>query len=211
MLEPFCHQDKLEIGVDEAGYGAFYGRVYAAAVVWPHNFNHPLIRDSKTLNPKQRDEAYKIVCENAIAFGIAYRDAEIIDQINIRQANFQAMHEAIDKCRLLPDLILVDGNVFEPYMDKTFDPVDHQLITKGDQKYCAIAAASILAKVSRDRYILAECRKNPELVDNYHLDSNKGYGAQVHRDGLGQHGWTAGHRKVGFSQKYTKQNLNLTI
>ena len=204
MLKTAHDVNKLEVGMDEAGYGAFYGRVYAAAVIWPHNFNHPLIRDSKTLNPNQRDEAYQIVIKHAIAFGVAYRESIVIDQINIRKANFQAMHEAIDKCRLRPDLILVDGNVFEPYMDRAFEPVAHMLVVKGDQTYAAIAAASILAKVSRDRYILAQCHKHPQLIEHYHLDRNKGYGAKVHRDGLAKYGWTDDHRKVGFSEKYVE-------
>lgn len=204
MLETYLDCDKVEIGVDEAGYGAFYGRVYAAAVIWPHDFNHPWIRDSKTLNPKQRNVAYQIVMDQALAWGVAYREPWEIDQINIRKANFQAIHEAIDKCRIRPDTILVDGVVFEPYMDRKFEPVEEILVKKGDNKYTAIAAASILAKVSRDRYILDECRRYPELVERYCLDRNKGYGALVHREGLAKYGWVPGHRKVGYAEKYVK-------
>jgi len=205
MLENYLNNDKIEVGVDEAGYGSFYGRVYAAAVIWPHDFNHELIRDSKRLNPHKRDEAYELVINNAIAYAVCYREPSVIDRVNIRQANFQAMHEAIDKLGLLPDTILVDGNAFIPYMDRLFEPVDCQLITKGDNKYCAIAAASILAKVSRDRYIFRECARNPLLSERYCLDKNKGYGALVHREGLRKWGATDGHRKKGFTEKYTNK------
>jgi len=202
LMKAFHQEGKVEIGVDEAGLGVLFGRVYAAAVIWPTHFTHPLIQDSKTLNAKKREEAYKIVIDNAIAYGIAWSEPSLIDQVNIRQANFLAMHQAIDACGYLPDLLLIDGNCFLPYLDRKFEPVATETIVKGDGKYLSIAAASILAKVTRDRYIAEECRKRPILAEYYQIDRNKGYGAAAHCEGIRKYGCQPGHRMVGFASKF---------
>lgn len=209
LLQPYRYPDRLEIGVDEAGYGAFYGRVYAAAVVWPHDYNHPLIRDSKKLTPAQREIAYDLVVENAIAYGIAYREATAIDTVNIREADIQALHSAIDHCRVIPDIILVDGISFHPYLcrppsrEKGSEGlyIDHDLVVKGDGLYCSIAAASILAKVSRDRWIASQVQAHPELRQ-YGMPHNQGYGSPEHIAAIRFYGLTPGHRHKGYGSKF---------
>lgn len=202
MLKSYKIKNRVEVGVDEAGYGSFYGRVYAAAVVWPQDFEHPLIKDSKKLSPKQRDEAFEIVKKHAITYGISYCEAEEIDRINIRRADIKAMHKAIDQCNVLPEVIMVDGVAFETYWDKTGEPVSHELIVNGDGTYACIAAASILAKVSRDRWIDEVVQKQPELDWVYGLSKNKGYGSEEHRNAIKLYGLSDGHRKVGYGSKF---------
>ena len=197
---------KLEIGIDEAGRGPLFGRVYAGAVIWPPNLTSPLIKDSKKLSEKQLKLAYDFVINNAIAYSVAFSTEEEIDDINILQATMNAMHSAINKCLLVPDKILVDGNYFNDYYSKDGTLVDHQTITKGDDTYYSIAAASILAKKERDDYIYQVCEQNPELDERYNLRKNKGYGAKAHRDGITEHGISQFHRKTfGICKKYAQE------
>ncbi len=140
------HQEKLvEAGCDEAGRGCLAGPVFAAAVILPRNFEHPLLNDSKQLNDKQRFELRKVVEEQALAFAVAQVDHVEIDKINILQASILAMHRALDQLSLRPEFILVDGNRFKKYQD-----TPHECMVKGDGRYFSISAASILAKNYRD-------------------------------------------------------------
>jgi ribonuclease HII len=149
MLSTYFDADKLEAGVDEAGRGCYAGPVFAAAVILPKGFYHPLLNDSKKLSIKQRELLQPVIEKEAIAFAVAAVDHSEIDRINILQASFKAMHLAINQLIVTPQFLLIDGNRFKKY-----DGIEHQCIIKGDGKYASIAAASILAKTHRDAYML---------------------------------------------------------
>ena len=197
-------QSKHTVGVDEAGRGPLFGRVYAAAVILPEPTAEnkswmSLIKDSKRFHSavKIRQVADNIR-KHAISYGVGWRDEKRIDVINILQATQEAMHDAIDQVIKSKDTVttdatvklLIDGNYFRPYAG-----LQHHCIEQGDNIYPCIAAASILAKVARDDYIHALCKEYPELVHKYDLDKNKGYGTKRHMDGIREHGVTEWHRK----------------
>ena len=198
-----------EIGVDEVGRGPLFGRVYAAAVILPKDdsFDHSKMKDSKKFHSKKKiQEVADYIKNNAIAWSVQYEDEKTIDTINILQASQSAMHKCIakvvkDGTTREPSLIklLIDGNYFNPYTiispGKKIEHLDHICIEGGDNKYSAIAAASILAKVERDQYIEDLCEEHPDLVEKYSLDSNKGYGSRKHIEGIKEHGITIWHRR----------------
>ncbi len=186
MLLPFFYEYLTEAGVDEAGRGSYAGPVYAAAVILPTNFFHPLLNDCKKLTAAQRDLLRPIIEKESIAFAVAAVDNHTIDEVNILQASFLAMHQAIDQLTVLPKMLLVDGNRFKPYKN-----IMHQCIVKGDGKYASIAAASVLAKTHRDYYMLQLHKKFP----HYCWNKNKGYGTLVHRNAIGENGLCDYHRK----------------
>jgi ribonuclease HII len=186
MLQSFYHKKLTEAGCDEAGRGCFAGPVFAAAVILPKNFEHPLLNDSKKLSEKDRYHLRPIIEEAAIAFAVASVSNEEIDRINILKASFKAMHLAIDQLKRIPELLLIDGNRFIKYKK-----IPHQCIIKGDGIYASIAAASILAKTYRDDYML----QLHELFPNYNWQNNKGYGTAVHRKAIEEFGITPYHRK----------------
>lgn len=193
---------EFECGIDEAGRGPLFGRVYCAAVILPKDpeaFDHSRMKDSKRFTSKKKlMEVYDYIKENAIAYHVAYADEDTIDTINIRQATLQTMHSAIRGLSTKPDFLLVDGCDFIPY-----DGISHTCIEGGDNWYTPIAAASILAKVERDLYIEAMCDAHPELEERYNLRKNKGYGAKAHLDGIKEHGITIWHRRTfGTCRKY---------
>ena len=193
---------KYEIGVDEVGRGPLFGRVYAAAVILPGNFDSTKVKDSKKYSSeKKRREAYEYIKENAIAWAVAYEDEKRVDKINIKQATFSAMHKAISAVsnQILEEeyYILVDGNDYKPYLslqNNEYREIPTTCIINGDNKYASIAAASILAKVERDQYIEDLCDTYPKLDEYYGLRKNKGYGTKQHRDAIYTHGVTAYHR-----------------
>lgn len=209
FMKTFYSDEGLEIGVDEAGRGPLFGRVYAAAVIWPPGLETTLIRDSKDRMYKREgmyDKAFTFVKDNAIAYGIAYSDEATIDEKNILQATMDAMHKAIDNCGLYVDQILVDGNYFKLYTSNDDRPVNYVTVEKGDSTYYSIAAASILAKVSRDRYIVEICNEYPELEDRYGLLRNKGYGQVSHLEGIKNFGISQFHRQTFGSCKTADLN-----
>jgi len=175
-----------EAGLDEAGRGCYAGPVFAAAVILPSDFFHPLLNDSKQLNEKQRDLLRPIIEKESIAFAVASVDNNEIDTINILQASFKAMHLSLDKLKTIPQFLLIDGNRF-----KSYQKVNHQCIIKGDGKYASIAAASILAKTYRDEFM----QKAHTAFPNYGWDKNKGYGTALHRKAIEEHGLCEYHRK----------------
>lgn len=195
-----------EIGVDEVGRGPMFGRVYSAAVILPKNdtFKHELMKDSKKFHSsKKLKEAAQYIKDNCIKYSIAYEDETIIDKHNIKNATHMSMHKAI-KSLLTKDCdnykLLVDGRDFKPLM--YFDSITETLkelpaicIEGGDNKYSAIAAASILAKVARDQYVEDLCKEYPKLDELYDLSKNKGYGTAKHMDGIKKYGITQWHRK----------------
>ena len=186
MLEAYFNIGLTEAGLDEAGRGCYAGPVYAAAVILPKGFHHPLLNDSKKLSEQQRDLLRPVIEKESIAYAVAAVDNNEIDKINILQASFAAMHRSLDKLNVLPELLLIDGNRFKPY--KT---ITHECIVKGDGKYTAIAAASILAKTYRDEHMQQLHKEFPQ----YGWDRNKGYGTEIHRKAIFSFGLCRYHRR----------------
>jgi len=176
----------IEAGCDEAGRGCYAGPVFAAAVILPKDFYHPLLNDSKKLSEQQRAFLAPIIKEVAIAWAIGSQSPEEIDQINILKASIKSMHLALDQLKKKPGFIAVDGNRFYPYKK-----IPHQTIIKGDGQYAHIAAASILAKTARDTYMMELHHQYPQ----YGWDKNKGYGTAAHRAAIALHGLCEHHRK----------------
>ncbi len=175
----------IEAGCDEAGRGCLAGPVVAAAVILPKNYTNALLNDSKKLTSKNRDQLRTEIEQDAIAYAVAFVDHKEIDEINILNASFLAMHRAVDKLNQIPELLLIDGNRFKPY-----PAINHECIIKGDGKYLSIAAASILAKTYRDEYMLKLGKEFP----GYGWSKNMGYPTKVHRDGIRKLGVTPYHR-----------------
>lgn len=186
MLLPFLDEHAVEAGCDEAGRGCLAGPVYAAAVIMPADFEHPLLNDSKQLTEKQRNEAREIIERESIAWAVQSLDPHIIDEINILNASFQAMHLAIKSLHSPPNALLIDGNRFIPYPG-----IPHTCVIKGDGKYRSIAAASILAKTYRDDYMMQIHEEYPY----YGWAQNKGYPTKAHRAAIQEHGACQYHRR----------------
>ena len=215
LLKKFYHSEThiVEIGADEAGRGPMFGRVYSGAVVLPKDdsFDHYKMKDSKKFtskNSKKIQEVAEYIKTHAIAWAVEYEDERVIDEINILQATQSAMHKAIRSVlRQIKDLdtnnlfLLIDGNYFKQFtvFNKSNNRIENakfDTIEGGDNKFTSIAAASILAKVERDKYIEELCLENPELVEKYGIDSNKGYGSKTHMDGIKKYGITKWHRRT---------------
>ncbi|MFP4091391.1 MAG: ribonuclease HII [Cyclobacteriaceae bacterium] len=179
-------EDLIEAGCDEAGRGCLAGPVVAAAVILPKNFNHPLLTDSKLLSLEQRLQLREEIKREAVAYAVAEVDHHTIDEINILNASFLAMHRAVEQLPLRPELLLIDGNRFNPY---PFIP--HQCIVKGDSKFFSIAAASVLAKTHRDELMQQLAEAHPQ----YGWQTNVGYPTRSHRAAIAEHGPTQWHRR----------------
>lgn len=183
----FSNKDTIECGCDEAGRGCLAGPVVAAAVILPHGFSHPLLNDSKKLSDKQRRFLRPVIEENALAYSVAFVSNEEIDKINILQASFLAMNNAVKGLSITPELLLIDGNRFKNQTEIPF-----QCVVKGDSLYQSIAAASILAKTYRDDYMLEIHKEYPQ----YQWNKNMGYPTKLHRKAIEEHGITPFHRKT---------------
>ena len=190
-----------------------FGRVYAGIVVLPkdNSFNHSQMKDSKKFHSKKKiEQVADYIKNNAIAWAVEYEDEQTIDNINILQATQSAMHKGLrnvlsklSNINYDKILILVDGNYFNPFTILNGKTIKYKMIEQGDNKYTSIAAASILAKTERDQYIEELCKENPELVERYDINSNKGYGSKKHMDGIKQFGITKWHRKTfGICKEY---------
>jgi ribonuclease HII len=186
-LKPFFTDNLIEAGCDEAGRGCIAGPVVAAAVILPRGMDFPEFDDSKKLSEKQREKLRIKVLESAVAYGVGIVSAEEIDEINILNASFLAMHRAIDQLKIRPELLLIDGNRFNPYKG-----IKHQCIVGGDAKFQSIAAASILAKTTRD-HIMQELDNQYPL---YNWKQNKGYPTIEHKNAVAEHGMSPYHRKT---------------
>ena len=187
MLAPFYQDEFLEAGCDEAGRGCLAGPVFAAAVILPKDFHHPLLNDSKQIKEKDRFALRIEIEQVALAFTVGIVSHQEIDKINILNASFLAMHRAIEKLPQQPEFLIIDGNRFKPYQNIT-----HQCIVKGDVKYFSIAAASILAKTYRDDFM----EKLHHEYPIYNWKQNKGYPTVYHRNTVLQHGFSPYHRKT---------------
>lgn len=208
LLKPYYEDtDNYEIGIDEAGRGPLFGPVVAAAVILPkdNSFDHSKMKDSKKFHSKKKiEEVSNYIKENALFWSVNFQNEKTIDDINILQATQKAMHECIkdiinkNKSDCKKYNLLIDGNYFNTYCHSQFNKLEYLpyvLIEGGDNKYSSIAAASILAKVERDKYIEELCNEYPYLSENYAINSNKGYGAKKHMDGIKKHGITIWHRR----------------
>jgi ribonuclease HII len=221
ILKGYYNEDNtvIEIGVDEVGRGPLFGRVYTAAVILPKDdrFDFSKVKDSKKFYSKKKlEEAAEYVKKNALVWYVSYEDEKKIDEINILQATQLSMHNSINEVlkkfnkqmndkgkREKKDYsfnLLIDGNYFNPITifnkeSNKIESMPYVTIEGGDNKYASIAAASILAKVERDKYIDDLCEQNPELINHYSINSNKGYGAKKHIEGIKEHGITIWHRR----------------
>lgn len=187
MLHPYFDPHLLEAGCDEAGRGCLAGPVVAAAVILSPEFDTRSLRDSKALTAEKRNRLRLYIEKNALAWGVSSTCNEVIDNINILNASFDAMHKAIDQLHTKPQLLLIDGNRFKNYRD-----IPHKCIVKGDATYASIAAASILAKTYRDEMMYEYHLRYP----NYGWDKNKGYPTNDHREALAIYGETPLHRRT---------------
>lgn len=185
-LAPYWKKGQLEAGCDEAGRGCLAGPVVAAAVILPLRFRAPLLNDSKKLSANERESLRKVIENKAICYGVAFVDHKEIDQLNILQASFTAMHRAVKKMAQKPECLLIDGNRFRAYPG-----IPHQCFVKGDGRYRAIAAASILAKTYRDEYM----EQLSDDYPHYRWKSNKGYPTPDHRQAIKEHGLSPYHRR----------------
>jgi len=201
----------FEIGIDEAGRGPLFGRLYVGAVILPKtsDFRHDLMKDSKRFHSKKKiREIADYIKQAALFWSVQYVEPAVIDEINIRQSVFRGMHECIrdiltksgGEVNYENVMLLVDGNDFKPFTQydeesETIRSFRHETIEGGDNKYTCIAAASILAKVERDQYIAELCTLYPELAERYGIDTNMGYGTKKHIQGIEAHGITQWHRK----------------
>lgn len=186
MLKLSFSNKYIEAGCDEAGRGCLAGPVFAAAVILPPDFSNDLLNDSKMLKEPDRDALRKVVEAEALAWSVASVDNNLIDEINILNASFLAMHLALDKLKRMPEFLLIDGNRFKPYK-----AIPHQCIIKGDGQYLSIAAASVLAKTHRDEYMKKVHLEYP----HYNWKQNKGYPTVAHRRAVAEFGITPLHRK----------------
>lgn len=186
MLLSSFTDDKIEAGCDEAGRGCLAGPVTAAAVILPKGFQHPELNDSKQLKKTKREEIRKIIEEVAISWAVIFVDHLEIDKVNIANASFLAMNRAVDQLKVQPELLLIDGNRYKPHNDIPFE-----CVIKGDGKYYAIAAASILAKTYRDDFMEKIGKDHPE----YGWDRNAGYPTLAHREAIRTYGITNYHRR----------------
>lgn len=205
MLELYYSSNTVEAGIDEVGRGCLAGPVYAAAVILPKDIDdspeYEIIKDSKKLSAKKRESLTTFIKEKALAYGIGIVDSTEIDEINILQASYKAMHRALDKLSIIPDHIIVDGNRFVPYLSNEGDFVAHQCVPGGDNIYMSIAAASIIAKYHRDEYMI-NLAKNKDF-EKYAWEKNKGYGTKEHRDAIVKFGISKFHRTTfGICKRY---------
>jgi len=186
MLQPYFQNEVVEAGCDEAGRGCLAGPVFAAAVILPGDFFHPLLNDSKQLKASEREMLRGVIEQHAVSYAVARIDNEEIDRINILKASIKAMHTAVSQLKQKPRLLIIDGNYFIPYRR-----IPHRCVIQGDGIYASIAAASILAKTYRDAYMCALHEQYP----HYRWNENKGYPTRHHRDAIRNFGTTPFHRR----------------
>lgn len=185
-LKTYLHEDLLEAGCDEAGRGPLAGPVYAAVVILPKDFHHPLLNDSKQMSRKARETLRPIIEKEAVAWAVEAVSAEEIDEINILAASIAGMQRAVARLKVRPQFLLVDGNRFKP-----FDGIPYKTVVHGDAIYAPIAAASVLAKTYRDEFMEKLAKDYPQ----YGWDRNMGYPTKEHIEAIRQYGYTPWHRR----------------
>ena len=210
LNQQFTTEYNYELGMDEAGRGPLFGRLYVAGAILPkgNDFRHDWMKDSKKFHSKKKiKDMSDYIKENAIAWSIQYVECDVIDTINIRESVHKGMHNVVkdilEKSTQINKenvFLLIDGNHFKPYSyyneeNEEFRTIPHQTVEGGDNKYTHIAAASILAKVARDEYIKELCTQYPQLNERYGIEKNQGYGTKQHLEGILDHGISQWHRK----------------
>lgn len=198
MLLPYFQEEFIEAGCDEAGRGCLAGPVYAAAVIFPLDFRNERLNDSKVLTAETRYELREIIEKEAICFAVGWAEVEEIEEINILNASFLAMHRALDQLKVQAEFLLIDGNRFNKYKD-----IPHQCVVQGDGKYLSISAASILAKTYRDDHMERLAFDFPQ----YGWKDNKGYATKKHRHSLHHHGPCIHHRKTFIRKVFEVETL----
>lgn len=195
--------DAVEVGIDEAGRGCLFGRLYVGAVVFPkeeddlfdHGASLNMIKDSKVLTERKRSILFDYIQECAIDKAVTFAESTEVDEFNVLGADIRCMHRALDSLTVPIERILVDGDAWKPWRNSDGKDVEAHTIVDGDASYLSIAAAGILAKVSRDRWVEEICKENPQWDEYYSLNKNKGYGTAAHMKGIREHGVTDQHRR----------------
>ena len=207
-LLPYQNEGIVEVGIDEAGRGCLFGRVYVAGVILPNNIielcdeEDIVIKDSKKMTKKNKERARQFIEKHAIDYSIIYKENDYIDEHNIFEATHRSMHEVVATLSIQPEKILVDGNHFRNYWTNTGDIIEHECVISGDNIYMSIAAASILAKTYKDKYIEDIVQEHPEFKE-YDLLNNSGYGTANHLEAIKIYGTTKYHRKsFGICKNY---------
>ena len=214
MLKPYQTENTLEVGIDECARGCLLGSVFIGAVILPNNIEELCeefnikIKDSKKMTREQREEAYEFIKMACIDYAVVNKTNDEIDDINILKATLTGMHDVIRSLKIKPEKILVDGDKFYIYRDENGDLIEHECVIKGDDTYMSIAAASILAKVAHDRYILKLVEEYPYL-EKYDIQNNMGYGSKKHLLAITEYGLTKFHRKTfGICKSYGVNNID---
>ncbi len=209
-IDPDICKYKLQGGLDETGRGPLFGRVYGAVVIWDNETETNLIKDSKKIKSlRKRLQVYDYIKEVAIDYAFSWVDENVITEKNILNASIMAMHTALDKLYIVPNYLIIDGSKhnFSKYKDRFNKYLNYSTLINGDDRYISIAAASIIAKVERDKYIDEIVDKYDEL-NIYDLKNNKGYGTQIHIDNIKKYGVSPFHRSTFGICKTAKKNLN---
>jgi ribonuclease HII len=214
-LLPYQCEDNIELGIDEAGRGCLFGRVYIAGVILPQNIielcdeEDIIIKDSKKMSKKNKNKAREFIEKNAIDYSISYKENTYIDQHNIFACTMEGMHDVVDNIKIKPNKILVDGNSFRKYYDSEGNIIEHECVIGGDNKYMSIAAASILAKTYKDEYIETILKEYPDYK-KYDLEHNSGYGTSNHLEAIQLYGITKHHRKTfGLCKSYCDKYVSI--
>jgi ribonuclease HII len=213
MLKPYKTENTLEVGIDECARGCLLGSVFIGAVILPENIEELCeefgikIKDSKKMTREQREEAYEFITMVCIDYAVISKTNDEIDNINILKATLTGMHDVIRSLKIKPEKILVDGDKFYIYRDDDGELIEHECVIKGDDTYMSIAAASIIAKVEHDRYILKLVEEYPYL-EKYDIQNNMAYGSKKHLLAITEYGLTKFHRKTfGICKSYGVNDL----
>ncbi len=213
-MKSFQNENRIELGIDEAGRGCLFGSLFVAGVILPNNFSELIeehkitIKDSKKMSKKKRIISEEFIKKNVLSYAIIEVTSDVIDIKNILKSTLDGMHEVVRQIATRPDKILVDGNKFNDYVDE-IGSIEHECVIGGDDTYLSIACASILAKTAKDAYIERMVEEKPEL-EKYYLRNNSGYGTKKHIDAIQEFGISEYHRKTfGICNGVRKEKRNI--